>query len=70
MTRDKPVKENKIADIICTICIVIITGITLCLAIYLFQPPKAYVQEWTSPAGITYYISNMHMQAVSGNECR
>lgn len=32
MTRDKPMKENKIADIICTICIVIIAGITLCLA--------------------------------------
>ena len=72
MSRDKPKESTKITvvDVVCMICVIIMTAVAVLAAVYIVSPEKAYVQEWTSPAGITYYISNMHMQAVSENECR
>lgn len=66
MSRDRPKEKERISivDIICMICVIIMTAVAVLVAIYIVSPEKAYVQEWTSPAGTTYYISNMHMQVV------
>lgn len=68
MSRDKP-KEviTKISDIVCMVSAIVMAVVAVVIAIYILAPPKAYVQQWTSPAGTTYYISNMHMEVISSN---
>lgn len=50
---------NKILDIICTICIIIITILCIITTIYILSPDKIYIQKWINPeTGEEYIISD------------
>ena len=52
---------KKLLDIITIIYMVCIIITCIVMVYYLVVPPKVYVQEWTTPSGVTFYISNAHM---------
>lgn len=53
-------KTTNILDIICTVCIAIITIVIVAIFIYTVIPKEIHVQYWTSPTtGETYYICDL-----------